>query len=716
MILLKKLRKIHLFPLLLLLSSEAISNSNTIYKNGIIPITNYEVLQDTSGRLGIQQITQLPFKIKEHSGFTDHGMIWFKFNIQNNSNFDTLLLEIKNPVLEDVTFYTVVNNNIISELSSGIKHPFSKRTYKVTGLLYPVKVTAGQTATIYVRIKSVSSIDAPLYLGNTREIFGRTFNDFLLIGIYCGIIFIMFFYNMFVYFSVKDKSYLYYIIYIFAVGVTQFILNGYAYMYLWPNNPWLAVNSINLCGIFSGVMTLAFTRNFLNTQKIVPTLHKILGLLILTDLLTIFITLFIDRLLALNIINMVALTGSCFTIYCAFIVSKKNFRPARFFLGAFSVFLVAVIIYVMRTKGYIEYNSITERILEIGSTLQIMLLSFALADKINTYRKEQNLARREALRISKENERLVRDQNIILEKQVHERTQELEAANHTLSNTLTQLKETQSKLVESEKMVSLGQLTAGIAHEINNPINFVVSNVKPLELDINDLLSIIQQYEKIDTSRNVDEQIQEIDLFKKQIDINYINEEIGILLSGIKDGANRTAEIVSNLKNFARVDEANAKQVDINEGIESTLMLVKNIFPKDFILKKEYGDLPKVECIPGKINQVFMNIITNAIQAIEERQAESAGTGELIIKTYIQDTDVKISITDNGKGMDKTVQEKIFEPFFTTKPVGQGTGLGMSIVKGIIDSHSGLVDVKSILGIGTEFIITLPLKFTAPLS
>ena len=200
----------------------------------------------------------------------------------------------------------------------------------------------------------------------------------------------------------------------------------------------------------------------------------------------------------------------------------------------------------------LPYNIYTSNILEIGSAIQITLLSFSLADKINIYRKEQAVARIEALKIAKENERLIQNQNIFLEREVKNRTVALEQSNDELKKTLTKLKDTQIKLIDSEKMASLGQLTAGIAHEINNPINFVSANIKPLELDFNDLTEIIRRYEQIDWSKDVTKQIEEIENYKKQIDLAYINEEIRNLLNGIRDGANRTADIVSNLKNFAR--------------------------------------------------------------------------------------------------------------------------------------------------------------------
>ncbi|MNE30450.1 Sensor protein ZraS [compost metagenome] len=259
-------------------------------------------------------------------------------------------------------------------------------------------------------------------------------------------------------------------------------------------------------------------------------------------------------------------------------------------------------------------------------------------------------------------------------------------------------------------MAALGQLTAGIAHEINNPINFVTSNIKPLQLDIADLKEIISKYENLDFSApDIEDQIREIDAFKKQIDLEFINDEIESLLTGITDGAKRTAEIIRSLRNFSRLDEDDLKPVDINEGLQSTVVLVKNTMPDNLKLVRNFGNLPKVECLPGKINQVFMNLISNAIQAIKsngmDREEEL-----LTITTYYENDNVIISIKDTGSGMTDEVKHKIFEPFFTTKEVGEGTGLGLSIVFSIIEKHKGHIDVLSKLNEGTEFIITLPVN------
>ncbi|RZK71567.1 MAG: GHKL domain-containing protein, partial [Pedobacter sp.] len=319
---------------------------------------------------------------------------------------------------------------------------------------------------------------------------------------------------------------------------------------------------------------------------------------------------------------------------------------------------------------------------------------------------ENETAQAQALNASLENQRLIKEQNIVLEKKVKERTEELENANGTLNLTLNNLKSTQSQLVDAEKMAALGQLTAGIAHEINNPINFVTSNVKPLQLDIDDLKDIIKKYESIDFEKEIKPQIEEIENYKKQIDLGFINNEITSLLAGISEGAKRTAEIIRSLRNFSRVDETDMKAIDLNEGLLSTLVLIRNTLPDNLTVIKELGNLPKVECMPGKINQVFMNLVSNAVQAVKSKEVQ-AEEEFLTIKSWYDSQQVFISIKDTGTGMSEEVKHRIFEPFFTTKDIGEGTGLGLSIVFSIIEKHKGHVEVISELGKGTEFIIIL---------
>ncbi len=269
---------------------------------------------------------------------------------------------------------------------------------------------------------------------------------------------------------------------------------------------------------------------------------------------------------------------------------------------------------------------------------------------------------------------------------------ELEAAN-------LELKETQSKLVHSSKMVSLGQLVAGVAHELNNPIGFIYSNMGHLREYSSKLIQLAESAEKNPS---------EIPALKKQLDIDYIKEDLPKLIGSCEDGARRTRDIVLGLRNFSRLEEAKLKEVDIHESIDNTLNLLAGETKNRIQVVRDYGKLPLVTCYASQINQVFMNILSNAVQAID-------GNGNIWISTKPVTSasgveSVQISFQDSGKGMTPQVMEKIFDPFFSTKAVGQGTGLGLSISYGIIQTHGGEILVKSQVGIGTEFIVTIPVK------
>lgn len=270
-----------------------------------------------------------------------------------------------------------------------------------------------------------------------------------------------------------------------------------------------------------------------------------------------------------------------------------------------------------------------------------------------------------------------------------------------------QLKQAQNQLVQSEKMSSLGQIAAGMAHEINNPIGFVTSNMDTLHDYCRIFTQLIQRYKELEkVSHNHQEQemlkaIQGIEALKAKEDIDFIIEDLEQLFTESLDGLHRTREIVANLKSFARVDSGEQQEVDLNECLENTLKIIWNELKYTIELKKDYGELPPLKCNGGQLSQVFMNIIMNARDACGEK-------GQIEISTGYQEPDLIVKIKDNGCGIPKAVMEKIFDPFFTTKPVGSGTGLGMSISFGIIEQHKGRIEVDSEEGIGTTFTIILP--------
>jgi len=388
------------------------------------------------------------------------------------------------------------------------------------------------------------------------------------------------------------------------------------------------------------------------------------------------------------------------------IVLIGGYRPARFVLLSWSVLLIGAVIFTLKDNGILPYNTFTSYSMQGASIIEMALLSFALADRINILKREKEASQAEALSAAKENERIIREQNVILEEKVTERT-------HKLNESLEDLKQTQSQLVESEKMASLGQLTAGIAHEINNPINFVTANINPLKRDLEMVLDAVNVIEEIGLSDiSAEEKQKKIAAYKEDLDFDYLLVEMNHLIKGIHEGASRTAEIVKGLRIFSRLDEDDLKRADLNEGLESTMIIGNNLLNPQIKVMKEYGELPLVECYAGKLNQVFLNIISNAAYAIEKKFGSSEG-GALKLQTYTEGGNVIIKIADNGIGMDEETIRKIFEPFFTTKEVGEGTGLGMSIAYNTIKKHHGRLLVKSEVGKGSEFTMMIPIIFDA---
>jgi two-component system NtrC family sensor kinase len=308
---------------------------------------------------------------------------------------------------------------------------------------------------------------------------------------------------------------------------------------------------------------------------------------------------------------------------------------------------------------------------------------------------------------SKNFEEQIVTMNVDLEQRVRERTMALESSNLKLGEAYNELKSAQSQMLQQEKMASIGQLAAGIAHEINNPIGFMLSNLSTMRKYAERLIKFIKiQSTASDALSKVasdpETLLREVEDHRKSMKIDRIDEDIGQLVSESIEGGERIKQIVQNLKSFARLDEATLKSIDLNEGLESTINIVWNELKYKVTLNKEYGDIPKVVCNSGQINQVFLNMLVNAAQAIENK-------GEITVRTWQDQENVFASISDTGGGIPAEYLNRIFEPFFTTKDVGKGTGLGLSISYDIIKKHDGEIRVVSEKNKGTTFTIRLPL-------
>jgi two-component system NtrC family sensor kinase len=686
-------------------SQIVISDVNKIYNvdKGI------SYIEDKKGVLPFNSILKSNNFLPITSSVPNFGIttstIWLKIQVKNITHNESYLFQVSQPGLDEIDLYQSDKNGIFTNHKGGECLPFSARDFFDPNYIYSIRLDTTKISELYLRIKSRDNLQIPILIGLQKKISDSNKTKDFIFGIYAGIMLVMFLYNTFLYITVRDKTYLYYIIYLATVILTQISIQGYTFQYLWPNSPIIAQWSAFVFSPLVGVSSAYFMRIFLNTAFFCPKMDKGFIYFTITYSVSIFFA-FIGLFdISYLIITFCASSLSIYMMITAYFVFKKHYKPARFFIIAWSLFLFGVTIYAMTNLGVLPINNFTFYTMTFGSAAEVVLLSFALADRINILKKEKEQYQSTALAALQTNEKLIIEQNVVLENKVEERTTELKHTNEELHTTLSNLKNTQAQLVNVEKMASLGQLTAGIAHEINNPINFVSANIKPLKMDFDDVLELIKKYESITTEVNLADKLKEIESYKEQINLTYLMTEIESLISVIDDGAKRTAEIVAGLKNFSRLDESDVKTVNINEGIQSTLLLLKSAIPRDTTVITELGDIPRIECLPGKLNQVFMNLLSNAIYAINKKKTD--GDNKLIIKSYELNDHICVSIEDTGIGMTDNVKAKVFEPFFTTKDVGEGTGLGMSIVFKIIESHHAKIEIESEYGVGTKIIIIL---------
>ena len=270
---------------------------------------------------------------------------------------------------------------------------------------------------------------------------------------------------------------------------------------------------------------------------------------------------------------------------------------------------------------------------------------------------------------------------------------------------IRELKQAQAQLIQGEKMSSLGQMVAGIAHEINNPVNFIYANLNYANDYTQELLEILQLYQQY-----YPQPVPEIKNRIEDVEIDFIGEDLPKIISSMHTGAERIRQIILSLRNFCHLDEAEMKSVQINEGINNTLLLLNHRLNPGIKVIHQYEKLPLVECYPAQLNQVFWHIISNAIDELLSHHQLSCEPQILIQTKLVNDKQVEVRIRDNGKGISPKIKEKIFDPFFTTKPVGEGTGMGLAICYQIVEKHQGKIQVISQLGQGTEFVVTLPIQ------
>ncbi|WP_154855782.1 7TM diverse intracellular signaling domain-containing protein [Cyclobacterium xiamenense] len=611
------------------------------------------------------------------------------------------IIELSNPSFREVELVRLDSNGNLAFTESAGTLFSGSNPLKNPNPFFEIKHTEALSPQFVFRIRANVPVEFDVAISPESSFFQNYSLRLIIISTYFGIMIALFLYNLILYFSVKDKVYLYYCFYILFIAMAQLSLSGYSYFFLFEDAFLYEISIIGFTTV-SSIFVIPFIQLFLKTDVYVPKYDKLLYLIPAAYIITLVFRMLGYVALSYSLTNLNGLILAVCFFSIGIVAARKGYRSAYFFLLAWSFLLFGLVVFIMHNLRIIDLGSYANFPLLAGTAIEALLLSFALADKINILKKEKEHEQLDKLEALKENERLIKEQNLYLEEMVKSRTEELEM-------TLKNLQNTQTQLVNQEKMASLGQLTAGIAHEINNPINFVSSNISPLKRDLKDILELMEIYREKGKEEFNEESKSEIEEMEEDIELDYLIEEVEQLLNGMEDGAKRTVEIVRGLKLFSRVDEQDVKQVDLHDGLDSTLILLNSNMSGKIKLTKNYGSIPQVECLAGKINQVFMNIISNAIHALLDHPVEGREP-ELTIGTALENGRVIIKIQDNGPGMPPHVRDKIFEPFFTTKAVGKGTGLGLSIVYTIIENHKGTIKVESEEQVGTIFIIDLPIN------
>lgn len=662
------------------------------------------ILEDPSGNMDLRSAASSEGFIKPDKAVPNlqisPSAFWIKLPLFNDTDENSVYLDLAHPEVEEIDAYLIANGKVEHIGRTGQSQPVSERPIADPDYVFPMPLRIGQRGMVYMRVKSNKQLQVPITVHSPSRFSQSRVGKNLIFGCYVGILAVMALYNFFVFISIRDRSYLIYVIYILSVCLTQLTFTGLGQFYLWPDSTWFATKASIIFTFITAVSAGEFMKTFIDTRTHAPRAHKGIKYFYSLFALVMVLYLFVQPLVGYALAQLSAGLFATYMFITIYKVWRKGSRQAGYFLIAWSVFLIGTLVFVLKDMGLMPYNDITLYTMPVGSAIEGVLLSFGLADRINVLRREKERSQANELRTSQENERIIREQNSILEDRVQERTQALLRSNEDL-------KLTQTKLVNAEKMASLGQLTAGIAHEINNPINFITSNIAPLRRNIKEIVEVMEAYRSADPS-NATDRLLAIKAQEEQLGIQDSIDELDDIIGSIAEGSSRTAEIVRGLRNFSRLDEDDLKDSDLNEGMRSTLAVLGPGHWDKVTLKMELGDIPTIECYPGKVNQVFMNILTNAVQATMART--DGRPRDVLIRTSVVEDHVQVSVKDNGIGMTKEVMERIYDPFFTTKDVGEGTGLGLSIVFGIIEDHHGTISVESEPGVGSEFRILLPIR------
>ncbi|RZL41345.1 MAG: hypothetical protein EOP00_25020, partial [Pedobacter sp.] len=487
---------------------------------------------------------------------------WFRITVKNNdaNNLHNWVISINHPTLDNIVFYSQGKNGNWEQKQLGDTYPFNQRLVNARNFLMPVDFKDTGNQVYILRLQSNGTLQLPAILEQYKPIISSSAHNEMLYGIFYGILFVVVIYNIFIYFPLRDKSYLVYAVNIGGTLIFYASLNGHSFQFLWANFP-VWGNYALLVGLSGGICASAlFAKLFLHTEKYSKILTALLYFFTFAGVAFFFCSFFVNYRIMI-IVSAITVITECTTILLAGIICVRNGeKAARYFTAAWGVFLIGAILLALQLFDLLKANILISHTVEIGSALQVLLLFFALGERYRLMNVEKEEAQDNFIEVQK-------DINEQLDQKVQVRTNELETV-------MTDLKTAQTQLVQAEKMASLGTLTAGVAHEINNPINFISGGIGALKTNYNDIEEILQLAVKLDVNTDNKIAVDQIKKLRNEYSIREIMPEMNDLFSSVNNGAQRVKEIVKGLSTFSRLDENDLKLSDIESGINSTLLLL----------------------------------------------------------------------------------------------------------------------------------------------
>ncbi|MCY1074337.1 sensor histidine kinase [Archangium lansingense] len=587
------------------------------------------------------------------------------------------VLVVMDAPLEHIDVYFQRPDGSFDVRRGGAQVPWARREVAHRFHAFHLPEASPEPVTVYIRVQTSSLMKLPVEILTGDKLTRVAASLLVPWWIYAGILASMVLFNAVLYVFLKDRAYLYYVLYIVFFG--HFILlrfSGIGYEYLPDGGPWLVRIPQSLAHL-GGLFVVLFARSFLHTSRTVPKLDRLLRVWVAACGVSMLLAAFVPVRMSLIIGNTLALVSGPLLLVVSIVVWRRGFQPARFFLAGWSTLCMAVVLVPISNQGWLPASFVTRHLVMIGSSVEMILFALALANRINEARKESEAARRQAL-----------------EGEIYRlRSIELRQANEEILRK-------QEQLVQAEKLASMGQLAAGIAHEIKNPLNFV-NNFSLSLVDMTD--ELLQELKSLPAD--------------KQADLEVLASDFRQTAQKIAEHGKRADGIVRSMLEHSTVRPGARCMVDLNRLIEDHIGLVlqdtkgqRSGFHVSVERVLEPG-LPLVEVIPQELGRALLNLLLNAFHAVGEQHKKglSGYVPAVRISTLHQDGRVVIRIQDNGTGIPAAVREKIFEPFFTTKRPGEGIGLGLSLSHGIITKrHAGTLEFDSTENEGTTFAITLP--------